>query len=162
MKNLTLIRHSKSSWNLPLLDKDRPLSRRGIQDAHLVSLEISKHLPKVNMIWSSSSRRTRETSIIFAQNLSWPLESIIYNNKLYTFDEFELENSIKHLDNSYDNVIIFGHNNAITNFVNKFGSIFIENVPTTGVVVLSFDVNSWKEIKKGTTVKKIFPRELKI
>ena len=44
MKNLIIIRHAKSSWEAPLKDIDRPLSQKGIIDAHLVAKKCIKYL----------------------------------------------------------------------------------------------------------------------
>ena len=161
MKNLILIRHAKSSWEAPVHDKERLLATRGVQDAHLVSQKISEFLPKTNIIWSSTAKRAAETAVIFAQNLQWPLESIVFKEELYTFDMSKLENTIKSCQDSYENVILFGHNEAITEFVNKFGDIFIDNVPTAGFVSISFPQESWSQIKAGKTTKILFPRDLK-
>jgi phosphohistidine phosphatase len=161
MKNLILIRHAKSSWEAPLKDFDRPLMKRGILDAHNVSGTISNFLPKTYIIWSSTAARASETALIFAQNLSYPIESILYKDELYTFDDRQLEKVIKSCDNSFESVILFGHNEAITNFVNKFGDVFIENVPTSGFVSLQFEEDSWDKINKGKTHKTIFPKDLK-
>jgi len=161
MKNLILIRHAKSSWKAPLKDIDRPLDCRGITDAHLVSMNCQDYLPKAFLIWSSVASRATETALIFAQNFSYPIENIIFKNELYTFDEKDLEKTIKSCNNDYDNVILFGHNEAITNFVNKFGDVFIDNVPTSGFVSLKFDTPDWKALKKGKTLKTLFPKELK-
>lgn len=161
MKNLILVRHAKSSWETPLKDKDRPLSKKGLQAAHLVSSYVSKYLPKTYLFWSSVAERASQTALIFAQNLSYPIESIIYKEDLYTFDENQLTNVIKSCKNDFDSVILFGHNGAITNFVNKFGDVFIENVPTSGFVSLQFDVDDWGAIQKGKTLKIIVPKDLK-
>lgn len=161
MKNLILIRHAKSSWEAPLKDFDRPLMKKGILDAHEVSSNISKFLPKTYIMWSSTAARASETALIFAQNISYPIESIVYKDDLYTFDDKQLEKIIKSCDNSFESVILFGHNEAITNFVNKFGDVFIENVPTSGFVSLQFNVDSWNTINKGKTHKTIFPKDLK-
>lgn len=161
MKKLILIRHAKSSWEAPLEDKDRPLSKRGINDAHLVASEIEEHLPKSYIVWSSTAKRAKNTAYIFAENLSIPLETIIFKDDLYTFDEKSLENVIKSCNNQFDNLILFGHNGAITNFVNTFGNLAVENVPTAGFVSLSFQENDWKDIRKGKTEKVLFPSELK-
>ena len=162
MKNLILIRHAKSSWEAPLKDFDRPLMKKGIHDAHNVSASISKFLPKTFLMWSSTAARALETALIFAQNISYPLESIIFKDDLYTFDEKQLEKVIKSCNNAFESVILFGHNEAITNFVNKFGDVFIENVPTSGFVALQFDAESWDTINKGKTQKTIFPKDLKL
>ncbi len=162
MKNLVLIRHAKSSWDGPLVDRDRPLANRGVQDAHLVAATIHNYLPKNNLVWSSVAKRAADTAIIFAQNLLWPVESIVFKEELYTFDENQLATIIKNCSDDYENVILFGHNDAITKFVNKFGDAYVENVPTSGFVTMSFDTPQWALITKGKTVKIIFPRDLKI
>ena len=160
MKQLILVRHAKSSWEAPLRDYDRPLTNKGIQDAHLVSSNISNHIPKTFLVWSSPAKRASETAMIFAQNISFPVESIMFKEDLYTFDERKLEQIIKSCSDDYDHLIVFGHNEAITNFVNKFGNTFIDNVSTSGFVNIIFDQNSWKYIEKGITKKVIFPRDL--
>jgi phosphohistidine phosphatase len=161
MKQLILIRHAKSSWEAPLRDFDRPLTSKGIEDAHLVSSHIENQIPKSFLMWTSPARRAYETAIIFSQNISFPLESILLKEELYTFDERKLEQIIHSCSDDYDHLIVFVHNEAITNFVNKFGDIFIDNVSTSGFVNIIFEQNSWKEIKNGTTKKVIFPRDLK-
>jgi phosphohistidine phosphatase len=161
MKQLMLVRHAKSSWDAPLRDFDRPLTSNGIHDAHLVSSEISKHIPKMYLLWSSPAKRAAETAVIFAQNLSFPVESIVFKEELYTFDGKKLEEIIKSCPDVYDNLIVFGHNEAITNFVNKFGNIFVDNVSTSGFVKIIFENTSWNNIENGITKKVIFPRDLK-
>lgn len=161
MKNLILIRHAKSSWDKPWKDVDRPLEQRGIDDANLVAINCMKYLPSNFVINSSSAKRARETALIFAATILYPDENIIFRDDLYTFDENRLEKCIKLISNDFENVILFGHNEAITNFVNKFGNIFIDNVPTSGLVWLQFETDKWEKISKGKTKKTIFPRNLK-
>ncbi len=57
--------------------------------------------------------------------------------------------------------MIFGHNHAFTSICNIFGNNFIDNLPTSGLVVIDFDIDSWENIKKGVTRFSIFPRDLK-
>lgn len=161
MKNLIIVRHAKSSWAAPLRDKDRVLTERGMQDAHLISSEISHFMPKTYLIWASPARRATDTALIFAQNLAYPIDCVVYKDDLYTFDEKKLEKVVKSCSNSFENIILFGHNEAITNFVNKFGDSFIKNIPTTGFVSLEFDTDDWKKIKKGKIKKIIFPKDLR-
>lgn len=159
---LILIRHAKSSWNTPVQDHDRPLSKKGINDAHSVSDKLAENLPKTSIIWTSTAKRARETAVIFAQNFLIPLESLIQKPELYTFEPLELENIIKSCENAHSNLILFGHNDAITKFVNKFGDLSIENVPTSGVVEINFDTDEWNKISKGKVVQTIFPRDLQV
>jgi phosphohistidine phosphatase len=161
MKTLILIRHAKSSWDAPLTDKDRPLNSRGIADAHLVAAEAAAHLPASYIVWSSTAQRAKNTAYIFAETLSIPIDTISFKDELYTFDEKKLEKIIKGCDNQFDNLILFGHNEAITNFVNIFGNRAVDNVPTSGFVSISFDETNWNNIRKGITNVLLFPRELK-
>ncbi|WP_269227708.1 SixA phosphatase family protein [Flavobacterium eburneipallidum] len=161
MKNLILIRHAKSSWEAPLKDIDRPLIQRGISDAHLVASSCIKFLPSTFVIWSSPAKRASETALIFAQNILYPIESIVFKDELYTFDQKQLENVIKSFNNTFENVILFGHNGAITDFVNKFGDINIDNVPTSGFVSLEFDTDKWEKIEQGKTKHTLFPKKIK-
>lgn len=156
---LFLIRHAKSSWDFDLIDKKRPLSSRGINDAQLVFNEISSFLPLKYEIWCSTSIRTTQTAKIFSRLNYIDFNSITFKDELYTFNSNELEKALR--KNNAKNLIIFVHNNAITDFVNKFGNYYIENVPTCGVVILKFEDSNTFTPKKGVIVKTIFPRDLK-
>ena len=161
MKNLILVRHGKSSWEAPLKDIDRPLNQKGINEANLVASNCLRFLPPSYIVWSSVAKRASQTALIFAQNILYPIESIVFKQELYTFDENKLEKVIKSGNNIFENIILFGHNEAITNFVNKFGDIFIDHVPTAGFVALQFDTDDWAKINKGKTKKILFPKNLK-
>ena len=141
MKNLILIRHSKSSWDAPVQDIDRSISSRGVKDSHLIAAKSVNIVPNSYIVWSSKSKRTTETAYIFSQYLSIPLETIHFTEDLYTFDDKKLYQIIKKCKNEHDSLILFGHNEAITNFVNKFGDLYIENVPTSGLVAMQFETN---------------------
>jgi phosphohistidine phosphatase len=160
MKQLFIVRHAKSSWTTPLNDVDRPLTNKGIHEAHLVSTQVKDDLPDAYLVWSSVAKRAVETATIFAQNLLFPIESIQFKKELYTFDENKLEQLIKSCADSCHHLFVFGHNEAITNFVNTFGDVYIDNVPTCGFVQLKFDVSNWRDISKGRTLKVVFPKAL--
>jgi phosphohistidine phosphatase len=157
MKKIILIRHSKSSWDFPLNDFDRPLTENGITKAILVAKKALEFIPLQKTIWSSSANRAKSTAILFVQNWNLDIQSIQFFDDLYTFDLRKLEQIVKSCANDVDNLILFGHNNAITDFVNKFGDIFIDNVPTAGFVSITFETNNWKDISKGKTTKILFP-----
>lgn len=161
MKRLILIRHAKSSWASFQKDIDRPLEERGVKDAHLMIDAIKPFLPETFMIQSSIAKRAYETAIIIAIGIGYPIEDIILNDRQYTFEVHQLESVVQSLPDHEQNVILFGHNEAITNFVNKFGDVFIDNVSTCGFVSLTFEIDRWQSLTKGKTVKTIFPKDLK-
>lgn len=160
MKNLILIRHAKSSWDIPTDDFNRELLSKGIINANKIANLSSEHINTKSCIWSSSAKRAFETAKIFVKNWKIDTKSIQLKDELYTFDYNDLENSVKSCPNDCNNLILFGHNSAITDFVNKFGDIFIENVPTSGFVSINFEIDNWRHINKGKINKILFPRDL--
>ncbi len=161
MKKLTLIRHGKSGYELGLSDKQRTLTERGIIDSTLVATKYLPNLPADFLMVSSTATRAVTTARIFAKIFLAFDDEIEFSNDLYTFDSLELEKIIKTVNNNVTNLLIFGHNDAISDFVNKFGDIYIDNVPTSGLVSINFESDSWSEIQKGKTIKTIFPSELR-
>ena len=70
MKTLYIVRHAKSSWTYKRIeDIDRPLKKRGIKDAHLMSKFLSKKIEKPDVFVTSSANRALHTAIIFVKNL---------------------------------------------------------------------------------------------
>ena len=57
--------------------------------------------------------------------------------------------------------MVFGHNPAMTGLVNLLGDKPIDNLPTTGLCVIDFDLNSWKDIETGKTLLQLFPKNLR-
>lgn len=161
MKKIILVRHAKSSWEFNLEDYERPLSERGFNDASLVSKELCNYKFQLDLLISSGALRAKTTADIFISNLEIDKNICNVNHSLYDFSGQDLLQTIKSTNILVNNLMLFGHNHAITAFVNTYGNIFIENVPTCGVVILEFDIINWNEIKKGNTLKTIFPRDLK-
>lgn len=160
MKKLILIRHAKSSWEGNVQDFDRPISQSGTQAAIKVAELSKKYFDRNALILISAAKRTTETAQIFASTWNIQLTKENLRNELYTFDSFQLEKNVKSFPNDSQNCILFVHNSAITDFVNKFGDIFIDNVPTSGFVLITFEVEHWHEINKGKTEKIIFLRDI--
>ncbi|MBA5793526.1 histidine phosphatase family protein [Flavobacterium sp. xlx-214] len=160
MKKLILVRHGKSSWEMPLEDHERPLTNKGISNSNKIFESITQNLPDRFLIWSSTAKRAHDTAKIFNEAFNIPQELTILKPELYTFDASNLTKLIRNCEDTVPNLIIFGHNNAITDFVNTFGNKYIENVPTSGVVVLEFDDEQWSTIQKGNVTKTLFPKDL--
>ena len=160
MKKLILIRHAKSSWEYNVKDHERPLNTRGLKDASAVS-NVLKGLFYPDLVLISSATRTQETAAIFTSNLKISKKIIQSNHDLYDFSGSDLLKVIKTCNNSIKELMIFGHNHAITAFVNSYGDLTIDNVPTCGVVVLEFEIDNWSDLKPGKTLKTLFPRDLK-
>ncbi len=161
MKKIILVRHAKSSWEHDVIDHERPLNERGGKDANLVSIELKKSYLSVDLVFSSDAMRAKTTANIFISNLGINSSIVHLNHDLYDFSGANLTEVIKTCDDSVNKLMLFGHNHAITAFVNTYGSSYIDNVPTSGVVVIEFDITNWKNLNKGKTIQTLFPRDLK-
>ena len=161
MKRLILVRHAKSSWKYDVGDHDRPLKTRGKNDAELLAKHTANFYDHPDKIISSTAKRARNTSEYFVKY--WDLDATKYSlsRDLYDFSGEDLISVIKSCDDSINSLMIFGHNFAITDFVNTFGTLTIDNVPTCGFVVIDFEIDSWKNLSKGRTSYKLFPREIR-
>lgn len=161
MKNLYIVRHAKSSWEYDVSDHERPLKKRGLNDANLVSNYLKGKINKPDLIISSDANRAKTTAEIFISNLGISEAILELNHELYDFSGFKLTNVIKECDDSVDTLMIFGHNYALTHFVNEIGDKYIDNVSTSGFTHIQFDIDSWRDLKKGKTVLTVFPKDLK-
>lgn len=161
MKTLILTRHGKSSWKYDVTDKQRPLKNRGIDDGVNVSEYLKDLDLKIDAVFSSPAKRAFTTCKIFMENLEIPDDKLKKVEDLYDFGGNSVIRVIKNVDNKYDTIIVFGHNHAFTNLVNKLGTENIGNLPTTGTAIIDFEIDSWRDINKGKTREIIIPKELR-
>ncbi|MFV8225661.1 SixA phosphatase family protein [Christiangramia aquimixticola] len=161
MKRLILVRHGKSSWDNDLPDHKRPLKKRGYKDAEVV-LKAFDHFYKPGaLLWSSYAVRAHETAKMFKEKLNVPDSDFEIKEELYTFNQNELLSFIQTCPDDREKLMIFAHNPALTILVNSLGDKHIDNLPTTGLCVIDFKVNTWKEIEEGKTLLTLFPKNLR-
>ena len=157
MKTLTLVRHGKSSWeNSGISDENRPLMLKGIMESHKIARSLHIDDYSVPVIWkSSAANRSIHTAILFAKEFG-KVDKIKIHSELYTFNGSVLLRFIQSLDNKAKSAILFGHNPATTQVVNLLGDKKFNNIPTSGVVLLKLNVDSWSKLPSNTGVVKSF------
>lgn len=147
MKKLYLVRHAKSSWEDPTLhDMDRSLQGRGINDAYNTATWLLQQGEVPEQIYSSPATRALHTALIFARVMNYPFVKIKIDERIYEASQSQLLEVVRTMNDKYSSIMLFGHNPTITHFVNRVIEHTIENVPTTGVACLSFDVESWADV----------------
>lgn len=161
MKRLILVRHGKSSWEHNLEDEQRPLKKRGYRDGELVSTAFQEFLEHPLVIWTSPAVRALETAKIFKEKLKIKDENFFIKPSLYTFSSRDLFSQIQHCDPEIEQLMVFGHNPAMTVLVNDLGDKTFDSIPTTGLTVIDFKTNSWKDLKDGKTILNLFPKNLR-
>lgn len=161
-KRLIIVRHGKSSWKEGDLDDiERPLKDRAVNDAELVCQAYKATAAHSFTAITSPAVRAHETAKLLTNCLDAHIENLSVDESLYTFSPSTLFDFISNLPNTLDNVMLFGHNPAITDVVNQLGSDFFKNVPTTGFVEIHFRIDQWSDIDKGETQLYLFPKNLR-
>lgn len=155
MKYLTLLRHAKSDWEQPVLnDHARPLNERGLHSAPLVGRFLAKTylgangtpavLPPVDRIISSTAARAQETAKLIAGAMAIDLQKMILEDRVYLAEPMTLLQVVQCLDETWNHVIIVGHNPGITDFANrllKTGEI--EDMPTGAAALIELQTDLW-------------------
>ena len=161
MKTLVIVRHEKSSWNDPgLSDHERPLNKRGLRDAPMMGARLAEWGPPVDRVISSSAVRALTTAELITQEMGLPWDEILVEETLYHASEEEMLDLIQDQEDYIDGLMLFGHNPGMTALVNDLSDLGLGNLPTCGVVVIQFDVESWSQVGEveAVTEEMNFPK----
>ena len=151
MKYLYLIRHAKSSWADPSLsDFSRPLNKRGKRDVPVMGQRLSSYHPTPELIISSPAKRARKTARGVGQVLGFEKNEIILDDELYTFSSAGMLEVVRRAPSSIDVLAVVGHNHGLTDCAEMLSGESLINVPTCGIVLISFDTPSWGAIGEGS------------
>jgi phosphohistidine phosphatase len=145
MKTLHIVRHGKSSWDLPgISDIDRPLIEKGIVNNYNMAERLKQKYSIPEIIYSSPANRAMHTAIIFARALKINLNDIVINSIIYEGEVSSILDLIEETKSTINNLMIVGHNPVFTDLANLFLPESILNVSTSGIVTLQFELKDWK------------------
>jgi phosphohistidine phosphatase len=146
MKNLFLVRHGKSSWDLPELDDfERPLNNRGRLDAPLMARLLKNKKIKPDIMISSPASRAAMTTRIISGILDYPTSDIFYADKIYDAGIPELIQTIKTIGDHHTSAMLIGHNPGLTFLANHLADHHITNLPTCGICAIDLDIRKWSQ-----------------
>ena len=146
MKHLLLVRHAKSSWgNFSVKDFDRPLNERGKKDAPVMAKRLLKRDITIDAFISSPAKRARKTAEAFVKEYKGNKEHIIFLDDLYLASSSAFADVIKDIDDRYDTIAIFSHNEGITQFANSLTDTKTDNIPTSGIFAVKIKSKHWSD-----------------
>ena len=149
MKRLALIRHAKSSWKYEQLeDFERPLNRRGYRDAPFMAQQFIRLEEQPSLLLSSFASRALTTARIFAQAMEFPLEFLKLHEGLYGASAAQIEHLLSECSDEHEYMAVFGHNPGFSDFINKLCGSVLENLPTSGIAVVSIPIDQWRYLPK--------------
>ncbi len=132
-------------------DFDRPLNKRGKQNAPEMAQRLITRGMVPELIITSPAKRARTTAKIMAEEWHYPKQAILLEEELYLCYASTFLKVITRIDDDFNAVAIFAHNPGITDFANYLTEeIRIDNVPTTGIFAIQADTDSWKDFDMAT------------
>ena len=160
---IMLVRHAKSSWDDPgLRDFDRPLNGRGFRDAPEMGKRLARRNYKADVIISSPAVRAITTAEIIAGETGVEEGDILREPAIYEAGLDALVNVVTGIDDSYECVMLVGHNPGFTDLCNYLGNAGIDNLPTCGMAQIEFHVDTWKAVTMygGKLVSFDYPKKV--
>lgn len=109
MHRLHLLRHAKSAPNEELEDHQRPLSRRGREEARRIGETLPAALGAIDLVLCSTALRTRETAELVLAGFAVP-PSVLFEDAIYLAAPAALMRLLRRLDESVGAVLAIGHN----------------------------------------------------
>ncbi len=147
LKRVTFMRHAKSSWADPSLnDFDRPLNKRGERDAPMMGRRLLARGARPSQIITSPAKRARRTARLVAKEIGYPIEFLQREDHLYLADPRVILEVIGQQDNSFNDMIVVGHNPGLTELTNRLTGLRIDNIPTCGMAAMEADIGDWSQL----------------
>ncbi len=162
MKTLTLVRHAKSDWNdRRLSDSQRVLSERGERDAPAMGKRIAALGLRPSLLISSPAVRAYSTARYVAAELGYPVEFLQREESLYLASLNHLLDVVMAQDDSFNSIMLFGHNPGMTEFANFLVPGLTNNLPTAGVVAVQIDQEDWNLYSQPVAelIRYIYPKD---
>jgi phosphohistidine phosphatase len=145
------MRHAKSSWAIDgQPDFERSLNERGMKDAPEMGKRIADKKFHPQLIITSPAVRTLKTAKKVAKQLEYDENLIEQEPLIYEAHTDEILYLIRNLDDALHRVMLIGHNPTFTSMIGILTGSLVENMPTAGVALISFDFKSWRQVAQGT------------
>ncbi len=163
MKTLLVLRHAKSSWNnAGMGDHERPLNKRGKNDAPRMGKLIKTEEITPDLIISSTANRALMTAERVA--LTADYEEVIETNRNFYLAPPEVYiHFLNDVDNNNERVMVVGHNGGVEDLVAELTGEWVR-MPTAALAQIALPINNWSELTEeteGELVNHWIPKQLK-
>jgi phosphohistidine phosphatase len=150
VKTLLILRHAKSSWSdASLSDHDRPLKKRGRQDAPKMGKLLYREGLTPGLIVTSSARRAVETAQFVAAESGYE-GGIVVSGELYHADPESYLTAVRECGEGHDIVMLIGHNPGIEDLVEQLAGEW-QRMPTAALAQVRLDVEAWPALRDDAT-----------
>lgn len=142
---LLLMRHAKSSWkDSTLSDHDRPLNKRGKNDAPKMGNFMKYNDLAPELIICSTAKRAKDTAASVIEYSGFD-GAIAYDEFLYHADIEQFINSIIKNKGEYKSIMMIGHNPGLEMLVEDLIGDY-HRMPTGAIAVVEMDIADWGDL----------------
>jgi phosphohistidine phosphatase len=151
MKGLIIVRHGRADWNnRQYSDFERPLNRRGQQQAREMAQRLGPIVRSADLLLTSPAVRAYTTATIFAKELNLPLRRVLTDERLYLASAADLLGVLKETGPRITQLMMFGHNPGITDLARQLaGTPDQDELPAAGASTMEFDIEEWSQADFG-------------
>ena len=146
MKKIYLIRHAKAENSDDIKDFDRTLNGRGKEDAKFMAKRLRKYGIFPDIIYTSPAKRALKTTKILADFLEYDKKKIVSLERLYESSLRDYLDVITQTSDAHESLFLVAHNPTITEVGEYLSGAILISIPTSAIVCICFDVDSFKEI----------------
>jgi len=146
MKTLFLVRHAKASRDdASLADRDRPLAKRGLDDASAMGKRMARRKALPGLIVSSPALRALTTAQRIAAELGYPRKHILVDDSLYAAEVEDLLAVIHDTDPKVERLMLCGHNPEFSALASRLAGTAVD-MATCAVAEFDYDGRSWADV----------------
>ncbi len=152
MKMLYFVRHAQAiPGESGINDFKRMLAPKGREDALTMGSRLARKGIVPDLLIASPADRALETAHIFAEKLNYPIRRILLREELYqTENTTDLPQILKELPDTYQTVMLVGHEPALSHWANILIPDSRTEFRTTSVVGITLSVSTWQALSAGT------------
>jgi phosphohistidine phosphatase len=148
-KRLTLIRHANAEHDSDVRDFERPLSRKGQNEALEMARRFLERGLTPDLILASAATRTRETAETFAKVLGVPARLLQTDEALYLAEGEQIIATIRAVGPRVGHLMVIGHNPGISAAAISLAPEAITNdLPTCGTLTMAVGCTTWNLIDR--------------
>lgn len=147
MKTLYVVRHAKSSWDHEgITDFERPLNRRGRNDAPLMGRVLEELAAQPALIRASAAVRAITTARLIAEAMSLAPDEVVADSAMYGAGPLELLDMVSGFPDDVREAMLIGHNPTMHMLAYRLCGFEEDNLPTCGIVCIDFDMPTWADV----------------
>ncbi|MCF7971649.1 MAG: histidine phosphatase family protein [Methylococcaceae bacterium] len=160
-RQLLVLRHGKSDWDMDTNDLGRPLKKRGKRDAQRMGFWLQQQELIPDFIISSPAERANKTAVKLAKAMGLTTKHIHYDARIYEAGLTDLKSVLADCPESAERVLLIGHNPGLEHLIEHLHKGALQKsedgklLPTATLAILNMP-DHWSILNAGcATVESI-------